>query len=119
MVSIVPQLVSVALKIKLADQYSLTHKAEVDSNDLDIAEENLNRLYESLMKSEDESMILIHKMLYDLIDKLRIDQQKAQKGEQLDYSHENGAEDGGVKIDNKQTPSEMAQGSGGGESHVN
>jgi hypothetical protein len=119
MAGIVSKLVRVCAQFTLADQYALLKKADVDSNDLDIVEENLNRLFDILVECEDESMIMIQKMLYDFVDKLRKDSQRSQGGEQLDYSHDNGVVDDGVKVDGKQTPSEMSQGSGGGESHVN
>jgi deoxyhypusine synthase len=118
MVPIVPQLASICASIKLADQYSILKKADVDPNDLDIVEENLNRLYDVLVQCDDENMVMIQKMLYDFVDKLRKDSQSSQGGEQLDYSRDNGVQDGGVKVDSKQTPSEMSQGSGGGESHT-
>jgi deoxyhypusine synthase len=120
MIAIVPQLVSVAAKIALADQYHFLKKSDVDPSELDIVEESLNRLYDVLVDCEDESMVMIHKLLYDFIDKLRKDSQHAQGGEQLDYSHGNDVNDLGVEIgDSKQAPSEVSQGSGGGQSHVN
>jgi deoxyhypusine synthase len=119
MVGIMPQLISVSASIKLADQYSILKKADVDPNDLDIVEENLNRLYDVLIQCDDENMIMVQKMLYDFVDKLRKDSQHSQGGEQLDYSQNNEVLDEGVKVDGKQTPSEMSQGSGGGSSHVN
>lgn len=119
MIGILPRLMRVVAQFTLADQYALLKKADVDSNDLDIVEENLNRLFDVLIECEDESMVMIHKMLYDFVDKLRKDSQHSQGGEQLDYSRDNGTSDGGVRVDGKQTPSEMSEGSGGGESHVN
>ena len=77
-----------AVKLLLASrQMKKFASSEVDADDVEIAEGALKGLSDLVTESGDEKMVMFHKVLTDIVGKIKKHLQTSQDGEQLQYEH--------------------------------